>query len=222
MLGTKTGSPVSLHWASSTHFSQHHTIPSLLQTLGGKAPSAFGPPGTCSALGEPWLFLSLWWAALDCPSKGQIFGAPQPIFLFVAPIILDREEYLSSASKQCLLKDYPGYRKAKGALCSPAYKDTRTRVLLEYTLYFQSPETIVFRGSPTTKPHESHADQPPNNTLGSRPDVDYKGGLHFQFCSQYILLWNSNFLKAFPSPLQHLSKSPLCHRATDFGADENF
>lgn len=55
-------------------------IPSLLQTFGGKAQSGFGPPGTCSALREPLLFLSLWWAALHCPSKGQFFGALQTHF----------------------------------------------------------------------------------------------------------------------------------------------
>lgn len=171
MLGTKTGFTLSLHWASSTHFSQHHTISSLLQTFGGKTQSAFGPPGTCSALEESLLFLSPWWAALACPSKGQFFGALQPISPFVAPILLDRENYLSSASKQCLLKDPSGHGKRKGALGYPAYKDTCTRVLLEYSLHFQSPET-GFGGSPTTKPHGSHADQAPNNTPGSRPNED--------------------------------------------------
>lgn len=113
MLGTKTGFTASLHWASSTRFSHIHTqFPPCFRHLEGKHKAFLAPPGTAQH-SEPLLFLCPRWAALNCPSKGQIFGALQPILPCVASILLARENCLSSASKQCLLKDHSGMGKER-------------------------------------------------------------------------------------------------------------
>lgn len=171
MLGTKTGFTASLRWASSTRFSHIPTqCPPCFRHLEGKHKALLAPPGTCSALRASVISVSM----VSCPQLS--FQGPDlwssPTHFALCSSNSPGQGKLPLICLKAVSSQRPFWNgKRKGALCYPACKDTCTWVVLEYSLYFQSPG-IVFGGSPTTKPHGSHADPPPNSTLGSRPNVD--------------------------------------------------
>lgn len=166
-----TGFTVSLHWASSPCLSQHHTNSLLASDIWRECTKCFWSPRHLLSTQRASVTSV---TVVRCPPlsfQGQFFGALQPILPFAAPILLDGEDSLSPASKQYLLQDHFGYRKRKEALCYPAYKDTCTGVYWG-TACISSHIKQIFLGMTYNQTSWITLDQPPNNTLGSKPFVD--------------------------------------------------
>lgn len=138
VLGTNTGFTGSLHWADSPPLSQDHTNSLLASDSWRESTKCFWSPKhllstqrasviSVTVMSCPWLSF-----------QGPVLWSSPTHFHLCSSNSLGQ----GSLSFICL-KDHFGHGKRTGALCYFAYKDTCTWVLLEYTMYSQSPKTTI-------------------------------------------------------------------------------
>lgn len=163
MLGTKPAFTVSPHWANST-LSQEHTNSLLASDIWRESTKCFWSPRHL--------------LSTQRASVISVTVVSSPRLSFQGPLLWSSPTHfpLCSSNFHCLKAMSPqkpfwiwGKKGSFMVLCLQGHLHSGfTGVQPGFSVTYNN----YFWGSPTIKPCELHADQPPNNTLGSSPYAD--------------------------------------------------